>query len=175
MIHNYTINVNNDRLQESINKYSNRIERVLDFFNVDNVNIDIKVMKYDDFKEEFKRFLKYDSPDYTVGFIEDNKNIVVVLDYDDYKYTTHDGEPYYMYVKMVIHEFSHMIHSIACNRNYPETKLWEGIAVYLSDQYDFENKIGYGSYYEFGLFIYDYLKEHSKEELLKLLNVTGGE
>jgi hypothetical protein len=175
MSHTYKITINNGKLKEAIDNSSKSIERILDFFNLDNIETSVIVMNYEDFKYEFKSYLKYDSEDYSVGFIEDSKNRIIILDYDDYKYTPHDGEPYWKYTQTVIHEFVHLIHSIACNKNYPETKLWEGIAVYLAKQYDFENKIGYGAYYEYGLFIYEYLKDHSREELLTLLNVTGGE
>ncbi len=63
----------------------------------------------------------------------------------------------------------HIIHSIACNHNYPSDDLWEGIAVYLSEQYNFENENSYGLFYEYGKKIYDYLRENPKKELLKKL------
>ncbi|MBO4245383.1 MAG: hypothetical protein J5892_01430 [Bacilli bacterium] len=169
----YSISSNNEKVQNSVNNCTEKIEEILDFFNIDNVNVTIKVLSYDAFKKEFKDYLNYDSNDCTAGFIEDDKNMIVVLDYDDYKYTNHHSKTYDDFIKTVIHEFVHVVHSIACKHRYPSDELWEGIAVYLSNQYDFEAKIGSGSYYEYGLNIYNYLKEHDKESLLSILNVDN--
>lgn len=165
------IKVNNNKLQDAINNSKDTINKIVDFFGINKVNINIRVLNYADFKHEFKKYLGYDINKDTTGFIEDDKNEVIILDYDDFKYTNHCNETYKEYVKVAIHEFVHVIHSIACHQNYPETKLWEGIAVFLSEQYDFNNNNGSGSYYEYGLYIYNFLKTHSKEELLILLNV----
>ena len=169
----YSINSNDENVQNQINNCKNKIIEILDFFNVDNVNVEIKVLDYSSFKKEFKEYLEHDINNYTVGFIEDDKNMIVVLAYNDYKYTCHKNDTYDNYIKMIIHEFVHVIHSIACEHNYPNTELREGIAVYLSNQYDFENKLGSGSYFEYGLKIYNYLKDNSKESLLNILNVNN--
>ena len=130
-------------------------------------------MDYNSFKKEFQDYLKYSIKSYTTGFIKDDKNMIVVLDYSDYKYTDHKNETYDLYIKTIIHEFVHVMHSIACKHNYPDKELWKGIAVYLSNQYDFENKIGSGSYFKYGLKIYNFLKESNKESLLNILNVNN--
>lgn len=167
----YSIKVNNTRLQEAINHKDKKIVNILNFFNIENVDIKITVLKYEDFKKEYESYLERELNGYSVGFIEDNKNEVIIIDYDDYKYTSHNGEPYEYYVKVAIHEFVHAVHAIACNHNYPETKVWEGIAVYLSEQYDFNNHIGYGSYYEYGLYMHDYINCHTKEDVFRVLNI----
>ena len=169
----YLIKSNDEKVQELIKNNNEKIIEILDFFNIDDVSIKIEVLNYNSFKKEFKNYLKYDINSYTTGFIEDNKNKIVVLKYSDYKYTDHKNKTYDDFIKTVIHEFVHVIHSIACKHNYPKTELWEGIAVYLSNQYDFENKIGSGSYYNYGLKIYNYLKNNSKESLLNILNVNN--
>ena len=169
----YFIKYNDEKVQKSINECNEKIVEILDFFNVDNVTVEIKVLDYNSFKKEFQDYLKCDIKSYNVGFIEDDKDMIVVLDYNDYKYTDHINKTYDDYIKIIIHEFVHVIHSIACKHNYPSKELWEGIAVYLSNQYDLENKIGNGSYYEYGLKIYNYLKENNRESLLNILNVKN--
>ena len=169
----HTIKSNDLKLQEAIENNNALIIDILEFFNVDNVLVEIKVLDYDAFKNEFKEYLDEDIDLNTTGFIEDDKNTITILNYEDFKYTNHKNDTYDDYVKIAIHELVHIIHSIACNHNYPDDELWEGIAVYLSKQYDFENKIGSGTYYEYGLKIYNYLMNNSKESLLNMLNVNN--
>ena len=165
----YKILVNDKRLEQSLNNEKDKIENIMSFFNISNIFIDIKVLSYDNFKKEFHNYLGYEISTYVTGFIEDNKNTIILLKYDDYKFTSHNGESYEECVKVALHEFVHIVHSIACNRNYPSDDLCEGIAVYLSEQYDYENGNGYGLYYEYGKKIYDYLKINTKKDLLKKL------
>lgn len=169
-MHNCNITTNNDMVKKIIKDYSDKINEILTFFSVNGEDIKIKVLNYEDFKEEYEGYFKNSVKDYSVGFIEDVKKEVIILNYDDYKYTSHYGETYEQYIKVIIHEFVHIIHSIACNYNYPSFELREGIAVYLSEQYDFEDESNKSLYYGYGKNIYKYLKKHSKEELLKLLN-----
>ena len=167
----YSIKVNNNELQNAINNCNDKIIDILDFFNIDDLEAEIKVLDYESFKNEYKTYLEEDINLDTTGFIEDDKNQVILLDYNDFKYTNHINDTYDDYIKIAIHELVHVIHSIACNHNYPNNELWEGIAVYLSNQYDFERE-GKGSYYEYGLKIYNYLKMNTKESLLDILNVN---
>ena len=167
----YELVSNNKELEISLKKYDQDIINILNFFQVKNIKINLKVLSYIDFKHEFNNYLGYEINEDITGFIEDDTNTIILLSYEDFKYTNHKGDTFNDYLKIVIHELVHIIHSVACNHDYPNDELWEGIAVYLSKQYDFENKDGYGNYYNYGLYIYNYLKEHSKQELLKLLNV----
>lgn len=165
----YKIFVNDKRLQKELNNTKDKIKEIIYFFNVNNINVNIKILNYNEFKSEFHSYLGYEINANITGFIEDDKNTIIILSYNDFKFTNHYGESYGEYVKIVIHEFVHIIHSIACKRNYPSEDLWEGIAVYLSEQYNFENENGFGLYYDYGKRIYDYLKMNSKEDLLKKL------
>ena len=56
---NYLIKSNDKKVQDSINDCNEKIIEILDFFDVDNVNIEIKVLDYNAFKKEFKNYLKY--------------------------------------------------------------------------------------------------------------------
>lgn len=168
-MNNYKISVNDKRLEIALNDSKDKIEDIMNFFNINNNIINIKVLSYNNFKKEFHNYLEYEISDYVTGFIEDNKNTIILLKYDDYKFTVHDGESYEDYVKVALHEIVHIVHSKACNHNYPSEDLWEGIAVYLSGQYNFERENGYGLYYEYGKNIYNYLKINTKEDLLKKL------
>ncbi len=165
----YKISVNDEKLQKEINHSHDKIEEILYFFNVNNIDIHIKVLCYVEFKSEFYDYLEHEINGDTTGFIEDDRNAIILLNYDDYKFTNHKGESYDQYVKVAIHEFVHIVHSIACKHNYPSDDLWEGIAVYLSEQYDFKEENGSGKFYDYGKQIYEYLKIHSRDELLKKL------
>ena len=130
----YLIKSNDEKVKNSIIDCNKKIIEILDFFNIDSVVIEIKVLNYISFKKEFHDYFKYDINSYTTGFIEDDKDMVVVLDYNDYKYTDHRNEKTYDdFIKTIIHEIVHVVHSIACKHNYPANELWEGIAVYLSN------------------------------------------
>ena len=170
-MNDYKLSVNDKRLEKSLSNRKDKIENIMSFFNINNIVIDIKVLSYDNFKKEFHNYLGNEIDTYVTGFIEDNKNTIILLNYDDYKFTAHNGESYEDYVKVALHEFVHIVHSIACNHNYPSDDLWEGIAVYLSEQYDFENENSCGLYYEYGKKIYNYLKRNTKKDLKNLINL----
>lgn len=62
---------------------------------------------------------------------------------------------------MIVHELVHFIHSIYCERKYPDDKIYEGLAYYLANQKD--------------NFYYDYFKNLlDKYNHEKLLNILSG-
>ena len=110
-------------------------DRILDFFEIEvKDNIYIKELNFNEFKREFETYLDTQLNDYVTGFIEDDKNLIICLKYEDWDKTIHKDELYEEYIKVVIHEFVHMIHSKYCNKFYPSDEIYEGVAYYLANQ-----------------------------------------
>ncbi len=95
----YKLSVNDKRLEKSLNNSKDKIENIMSFFNINSIVVDIRVLSYDNFKKEFHNYLGHELGTYVTGFIEDNKNTIILLKYDDYKFTAHNGESYEDYVK----------------------------------------------------------------------------
>ena len=137
------------------------LKRVLDFFKLkSNQNITIKVLNIKDFQKEFTEYLNYPINNNVTGFIEEDRKIIVYLDYKDWKYTSHKDEAIEEYDKVIVHELVHMIHSISCDCNYPSDDIWEGVAYFLAEQTNCP-------YYD--IFAY-FVKQTTHEELLRILN-----
>ena len=148
--------------KEIIKIIEKEIKRILDFFNIKDdlkKDIHIKELNYNDFKKEFETYLNTKLDNYITGFIEDDKDTIVYLKYEDWNKTTHKDEPYEEYEKVIIHEFVHIIHSIYCNKNYPNDNIYEGVAYYLA------NQTNSNSYH----FFKDLLNSKTSKEILEIL------
>lgn len=155
----------------------NNIDKIWDYFNLKKEDIYINITSnYDEFRSIFFDNLNELPGKSTCGFILGSKKTVVVLSYEDY-IKTH-VEDYDAYLKMILHECVHVVHSIYCNRNYPIKCIWEGIATYLSDQYKehsisdipeeylLTDKLSYVYYYSIMKLL---IENFDKEIILKLL------
>ena len=112
----------------------NNIDNVWNFFELEKESISIKITdSYDQFKEIFMSNFNFKPNEYTCGFILDNSKKIIVLNYNDY-IKKHDDEKD-AYLKIILHEYVHVVHSIFCKKNYPCKCIREGIATYLSNQY----------------------------------------
>lgn len=153
MCYNCTNNYVLDIIRKNINY-------ILNFFEYDlSIMINIKVLNIDEFKKEFKLYLGFDCDNNTTGFIEDDSNTIIYLDFNDWKYTSHKNESLEDFNKVLVHELVHLVHSNYCDQKYPSNDIWEGIAYYLANQ-------SYSDYYiKFKVLI----DNKSHEEVLNIL------
>ena len=124
-----------------------------------NIKINVKVLNLNEFNIEFREYLNFDNDLNTTGFIEDDSNTIIYLDFKNWKLINHKNDDKKEFNKVVIHELVHLIHANYCNKNYPNDKLWEGVAYYLADQ-------KYSDYYAKFKKIID---TNSHEQVLKML------
>lgn len=147
-----------------LNILNENISTIQNFFEINlNIEIVIKVLDYFEFKKEYKNCFKKQISQCTVGFICENKNMIIYLRYEDWDKTFHKNKDLEQFNKVIIHELVHMIHLHYCNKNYPNQNIWEGIAYYLSGQTGYD-------YYDFFKKIID---SNSHEQVLKLLKNDG--
>ena len=63
---------------------NSNVKKVLDFFALKTKqNIMIKVLNIKDFQKEFEEYLNYPINNNVTGFIEDDRETIVYLNYDD--------------------------------------------------------------------------------------------
>lgn len=118
-----------------LNILNENYDNILDFFEMKlNIEVIVQILDYSTFKSEFENYFKKQISPYTVGFIEDKKNTLVYLKYEDWDKTFHKDEDLHHFNKVIIHELVHLIHSHYCNGNYPEKDILEGVAYYLANQ-----------------------------------------
>lgn len=124
-------------------------------------------------------------PEWVVGF-STLDHVAHLLSYNEYKNTCHRYETLEDYKKTLVHEFVHAFHDLYCGGNYTGIRpIWEGVAVYLSEQ---NNNIdgclnvskeelmnGNCDYREFGFFFERLLRTYDKKTTLEILknNVDG--
>lgn len=124
-------NENSDYISSFIN---DNIDDIWHYFGLNKETIYIKITNnYEEFKDIFVKYLNSLPGENTCGFILDSKKTVIVLNYNDYT-KTHKKDDL-AYLKMILHECVHVVHSMYCNKNYPIKCIWEGIACFLSNQY----------------------------------------
>ena len=140
----------------------NNTKRIVDFFEfVPQIDIKVLILEYKEFKKEFESYLGFSISKDTTGFIEDDNNTLVYLKFEDWDKTIHKNSSKSEYDKVIVHELVHFIHSIYCEKKYPDDKIYEGLAYYLANQKD--------------NFYYDYFKNLlDKYNHEKLLNILSG-
>ena len=76
--------------------------------------------------------------DYVVGLINSENDTILCCSYNDYDNTAHKNESFIDYKKMILHECVHILHTyyMAKDNSYFYKYLWEGIANYLTNQYE---------------------------------------
>lgn len=80
-------------------------------------------------------------PDWVVGFSTLDKT-VYLLSFNEYSNTPHKYETFEGYKKTLIHEFVHAVHDLFCGGRFTGLRpIWEGVAIFLSEQYEEEGKL----------------------------------
>jgi len=122
-------------------------------------------------------------PDYVVGFSTLN-HVAHLLSYNEYKKTPHKYESLEDYKKTLMHEVIHEVHDLFSGGNYTGPRpIWEGVAVYLSGQYNSEGRIqvskeeltSHCDYKEYYYFFKEIIKTYDHETVLEILkgNIDG--
>ena len=158
------------------------IKSITDFFEFNkNLIITIKIF---DSKKSLDNYvvsnLSFKLDDYVVGLINSEDDTILCCSYNDYDNTVHKNESFIDYKKMVLHECVHILHIyyMAKDNLYFYKYLWEGIASYLTNQYEecnienvkFENvlndKVSYRVYFSI---IKKIIKKYGLEKLKEIL------
>ena len=116
------------------------IKSITDFFEFNkNLIITIKIF---DSKKSLDNYvvsnLSFKLDDYVVGLINSDDDTILCCSYNDYDNTVHKNESFIDYKKMILHECVHILHTyyMAKDNLYFYKYLWEGIASYLTNQYE---------------------------------------
>lgn len=137
----YENNGLNDEQLNELNKFLNdNIKSIMDFFNFDkNIIITIKIFECKDNLDNYVlNHMGNKLKDYTVGLIKPENDTVLCCSYNDYDNTVHKKESFIDYQKMILHECVHILHTyyMIQDSSYFYSYLWEGIACYLTKQYE---------------------------------------
>ena len=137
----YENNGLNDKQLVELNEFLVvKIKEIENFFNFNkNINITIKIFETkNDLDNYVVTRLSFKPYDYVVGLIESNINTILCCSYNDYDNTVHKKETFLDYKKMILHECTHILHTYYMSHDDPYfyQYLWEGIACYLTNQYD---------------------------------------
>ncbi len=115
-------------------------KKIINFFNIDNISkITIRIYST---KKEYdekiaNKIFNGKPPKWGVGNYGDG--IINYVSHNDYINTTHYNEEYEMYLKTILHEYIHFVVDVYSSKNNYKSlyhPLNEGIACYLSGQYD---------------------------------------
>ncbi len=137
----YENNELNDEQLNELNKFLNdNIKSIMDFFNFDkNIIITIKIFECKDNLDNYVlNHMGNKLKDFTVGLIKPENDTVLCCSYNDYDNTVHKKESFIDYKKMILHECVHILHTyyMIQDSSYFYSYLWEGIACYLTNQYE---------------------------------------
>lgn len=127
---------------EEIIKYLEYYYKVLlNFFGIEKLNNKVKIKMWDsltNFRETFKEVYKKEADDWTCGFSYNDPNLsrIDVLSLKERRKTKGHNESTSIDLrKVIIHELVHTCHMQYCNYIYPLKYVGEGLATYLSNQY----------------------------------------
>jgi len=178
----FTIQSRNDKFLEKI--YNKSMKELDDFFGLNWKRNKPKIFLVKD-RESINKLMGEKTQDWIVGWA--NNQDVFVLDKDTYEkescHTYSDDE----YFRLIKHELAHVftqVYSGIFNKSIEPDWLWEGVAIYLSDQnktkkkpnqlkeflqhYSQDNKNS-NVYKESGFAIEFLVKNFGKQKLLKLI------
>ena len=171
----------NDLLEHLLNS---RIE-IYNFFGITPKNkIEINIVPTKEKLDEiFKSNFNYDASEWVVGFtpIDKDRYQIYLLSYNDYRNTVHHYKSFEDYKRTLVHEFIHIINAIFSNASFPITPIWEGIAVYLSKQYENSHEIkvsqnelieGKCDYRNFNALFNLIVENYKHEDVLRILNAS---
>jgi len=170
-------------IDELITGLGNISQEVVDFFETWEININVVLFdSIDKFQIKFWEIFCYPCKEWTCGFFsnKNGENTIYTLSLDEYRKTKyhelHDVDDLKL---LILHEFVHSCHN-QYTKNHLYVWLKEGLATYLSHQYDkysvndfncqldnlINGGVSYGNYYL--LFKYTYEK-YGKDYIKKML------
>ena len=174
---------------EQLDYIKTQLIYVMDFFDIKKISKPtfIKIFNNkEEFRNEINKLTKMtDLQEWSVGMAINEKkydsNYILELSLDNQKeIEMHKDKTIDDFIKTIIHEFVHICHTQYTDYNYPEdTWISEGIATYLSNQYEDaikdvelekifgEDIVPYKNY----RFIFNYIFDnYTKKNIMKLLN-----
>ena len=117
-------------------------QEIIDFFEIDKFDNKVHVKIFDDikdFREFYTNFYNEEPKKWACGFASDYD--VYTLSLSEYKKSySHENATILDLIRLVLHEFTHVVHSKR-NDNLECKWLREGLATYLSGQYEDANEI----------------------------------
>ena len=154
-------------------------KEIVEFFEIDQLDNKVKVKLFSDIVE-FRNFhnqvFNKEPKNWVCGFALDNS--VYTLSLSEYKKCfSHENATILDLIRLVLHEFTHVVHSKR-NDNLECKWLREGLATYLSGQYEDANEIKCtydellnGCSYTNYKAMFEYvLNTYGKEYILKLID-----
>ena len=158
------------------------IKSITDFFEFNkNLIITIKIF---DSKKSLDNYvvsnLSFKLDDYVVGLINSDDDTILCCSYNDYYNTFNKNESFIDYKKMILHECVHILHTYYMSKDnlYFYKYLWDGIASYLTNQYEecnienvkvenvLNDKVSYRVYFSI---IKKIIKKYGLEKLKEIL------
>ena len=129
---------NEDFIEKLANDLENNLKLVLEFFEIQRLNIKIVVnilSNKNDFESSFYNVHNFYPDLNAIGFYHDSK--ITYLSFTELNKTNHKNESYESYVNILIHECVHFLHGYITNDKMSLRCFNEGIALFLGNQYDF--------------------------------------
>ncbi|MDD5191660.1 MAG: hypothetical protein PHH54_01935 [Candidatus Nanoarchaeia archaeon] len=169
-------NVNDKKIEKDYEKAMTELD---DFFELNWIVNKPRAFLVKD-RQTIDKLLGKKTEDWVVGFV--NKADVYILDKDNYEKESCHKYSDEEYSKTIKHELTHSFFQVISGfKNKPDW-LWEGIAIYLSEQYktknkpkkfseflDYYEKGGSGVYKEAGFIVKLLVEKFGKERILKLI------
>ena len=138
---NYIIKYNEcdkDYIDDLINYIDKEYSKILEFFGIDKLKKKLIISIYDDINK-YKEYRFNNISDTSVGNMDvsDNNYYINVLSYKEYiKRKGHEEKSIDDYFKLIIHEFIHVVNDEYGTLHKSLIWIREGLAIYLSHQYD---------------------------------------
>lgn len=168
--------INDKKIEEEYEKSMNELDK---FFESNWVVNKPRVFLVKD-RQTINELLGKKTEDWVVGFV--NRGDVYMLDKDNYEKESCHKYSDEEYSKTIKHELTHCFFQVISGfKNKPDW-LWEGIAIYLSEQYktktkpekfseflDYYEKSGSGVYKESGFVVKLLVEKFGKQKILKLM------
>lgn len=157
---------------------NNTTQEIIDFFNIDNINVDVTIYNLEDFRSKYKEIKNKEPKEWLCG-LSYNMNQIAILSLSDYNKTeSHKNDTLEDIKYLILHEFTHACHK-KVNPNLKELWFVEALATSVSHQYDnypltldvtLEQVINGTSYKNYHT-LYVYIKEtYGKDYIMKLIN-----
>jgi hypothetical protein len=168
--------INDKKVEVDYEKSMNELD---EFFELNWIVNKPRVFLVKD-RQTIDKILGKKTEDWVVGFV--NKADVYILDKDNYENESCHKYSDEEYSKTIKHELTHsFFQAVSGFKNKPDW-LWEGIAIYLSEQYktkskpkkfseflDYYEKSGSGVYKESGFVVKLLVEKFGKQKILKLM------
>ena len=172
-------------INELISGLGNISQEIVDFFDIQEIKVNVILFdSVEKFRKKFREIFCYQCNDWTCGFVsKQNGNIIYTLSLEEYRKTKyHELHNIDDLIYLILHEFVHSCHN-QYSKNHLYVWLAEGLATYLSHQYDkyqvselnckldnlINGGVSYGNYYIMFKYTYekygiDYIKKMIKNE-----------